>query len=104
MKNPAKLLDLVRRIRELNELELQQNDNRKLLIKLNHFIHMVEEVGETTKALRGKNDEPLEDEAMDTVICALALALLEVDGNIDSLMVIMEKKLDKWQRRLEEKT
>ena len=93
----------IKRIIRLNEKEVGQWDGSepRNAVMWNHFRHAVEEVGEMASAIRGTNDEPLMNEAVDTAICALAIALLESHGDIDSVFEVLEQKLDKWQRRLE---
>jgi hypothetical protein len=76
----------------------------KSAVMWNNFRHLVEETGEMAQCLRGTNDEPMANEAMDAAICALACALLETDGDIEPLCDIMDAKLDKWERVFEDKS
>ena len=91
----------LQRIVLLNHCELKMRHDDHNAVVWNHFRHTVEEVGEMACALRGRNDEPLANEAVDTAICALAVALLENGGEVEAITEVMEQKLDKWQRRVE---
>lgn len=105
-----RLAAVVGRIHELNELEINgeievgiwERQACKHNLLWNTFRHLIEEVGEVASAIRGKNDEPLENEAVDVAICALALAILQTDGEIEVLLDIFDKKLDKWESNLGE--
>lgn len=96
-----RLSDVVNRIHWLNQDAVEKFGSHQAVL-WNHFRHNVEEIGEMAKCLRGTNDEPMENEAVDTAICALAIALLESNGDIESLLSVFDTKLDKWQFRLEE--
>jgi NTP pyrophosphatase (non-canonical NTP hydrolase) len=101
MNNLAKKLKaIMRKIDKLNMAEIRRHDDANVVLN-HHFRHMVEEVGEVAHCLRGKNDEPLENEAVDTAICALAIALLPTGGEIEPLLQIFDVKLKKWEKRLE---
>ena len=98
-----KLLAVIQRIRSLNEDIIEKRDGNqhteftKRAIAQEHFRHAVEEVGEMAQAIRGKNDEPLMNEAVDTAICALAIALLESHGDIDTVLDVFDAKVSKWE-------
>jgi NTP pyrophosphatase (non-canonical NTP hydrolase) len=89
-----------KRLNELNERELELWDYPTFVTN-EYFVHMMEEAGEVAQCLRGKNDEPLENECVDTAICALAIAMLCTDGNTEHVVSVFNKKLDKWEKRLE---
>lgn len=95
-----KLFLVLKRIRQLNSLDAERCGNVKWTI-LNHFRKLVEETGEVARALGDNNPEPLAAEACDAAICALAIALIETNGDIVKLTELMMPKLDKWRTRLE---
>lgn len=66
------------------------------------FQHAVEEMGEVARCLCGKNDEPIQNEAVDVALCVLGLAVLTADDD-EEIFEVIERKLDKWQHRLEQK-
>ena len=87
------------KIVSLNKKQIGDRDKQVVIGK--HFCHVVEEVGEMACCLRGKNDEPLMNEAVDTAICALAIALTESDGDLRPILDIFNIKLDKWNDNLD---
>lgn len=85
--------------------DLEKNHDINLLFK-----NLVEEVGEFAKALtieQGLKKKPLEEssmhEAVDVVICALAIFYAR-GGNDEELASYGLKKLAKWNDRLEDET
>ncbi len=95
-----RLVTALRRIHSLNQQETSMAGHKNAVLG-NNFRHLVEETGEMARCLRGTNDEPMVNEAVDAAICALACALLETDGDIEPLLDVMDAKLDKWQQNLE---
>ncbi len=99
-----RLVAALRRIHRLNQEEVKLSFCCKGVVLGNNFRHLVEEVGEMARCLRGTNDEPMVNEAVDAAICALACALLETDGDVEPLLDVMDMKLDKWTKKLEKTT
>jgi len=97
-----RLVAALRRIHLFNQEETRMVGSTNAVL-WNNFRHLVEETGEMAKCLRGTNDEPMVNEAMDAAICALACALIQTGGEITPLLDIMDMKLDKWQGKFEEK-
>lgn len=96
-----RMVAALRRIHLFNQEEIKLAYGHKNTVLWNNFRHLIEEAGEMAKCLRGTNDEPMKNEAIDAAICALACALLETDGDIEPLLDVMDMKLDKWQGKLE---
>jgi NTP pyrophosphatase (non-canonical NTP hydrolase) len=67
------------------------------------LLKLVEEVGELSQALSQKlgyhkdKVDNTPEEAVDVVLCALSIALKEV--NKEQLLGIIKVKLDKWERK-----
>ena len=95
-----KMKQLLDRFHYLNELGLEKDSMYEVIHQ--YFEHAVEELGEVARCLRGKNDEPIQNEAIDVALTVLGLAELTADSR-EELFCVMERKLDKWQRRLEKK-
>lgn len=70
------------------------------------FCHMVEEVGEIGTCLnnevtkRKKLSEPLRNECVDVINCALELFFMD-GGTIEEFYDVIEKKQGKWKQNLE---
>lgn len=99
-----RLAAVVTRIHEHNNVEVARANNNKNTVLWNNFRHLVEETGEVATCLRGTNDEPIENEAVDAAICGLAIALLETNGDITPLLDVMDAKMDKWELKLEKES
>jgi NTP pyrophosphatase (non-canonical NTP hydrolase) len=97
----ARLWQIFERIYALNLEEVELRFGREDETINNHFRHTVEEVGEMARCIRGVNDAPLCEEAVDTAVCALAIAMLETGGSVHEVAELFERKLDKWQANLE---
>lgn len=79
--------------------------NEKRIMDL--YASLAEEVGELATAIlaelniKGKKedlDEPASHEAIDVIICGLAMyRATKLDANLDDLRDIMHKKLMKWK-------
>jgi len=94
-----RISDALIKILDLNDAEVYQQSPDAVLRQ--HWNHLIEEVGEIALCFRGRNDEPISNEAVDVAICALAIALLCNDGNVGELCDVLELKLEKWKNNLE---
>lgn len=90
------------RIYRLNRRTIKQELLESEDLVEQHFLHLVEEVGEMAKALNGRNDESIHMESIDVLICSLALVVLLYDIHIPAILNDLNKKLDKWENNLEE--